>query len=301
MNIAIIGAGEIGSAVHASIRPEHRVDVWDKMPGKVQGQRELSEFVPAADVIFFCVPSPHVRDALDLVKPLWGVNATIVSVTKGIESGAFVHEIFTAASSHDRFVLLSGPMLAEELEQGHGAVAVAATQNPELVGTLTAAFKQDWIRLELCTDTSSVALAGVLKNIYSVLLGIAEGLGYENNVRGWLVSQVVPEAEKIFKKLSLDSSVMRGTAGLGDMVATSFSVNSLNRAAGMAISSGTVPPKSEGMVSLQPLMTMLGPQPNGELIYLDALNQILFQGANPHDTLVRLVYAQSPATGTVKP
>lgn len=107
----------------------------------------------------------------------------------------------------------------------------------------------------------SVAMAGVLKNIYS----LAVCQGKSNNQKGYLISQAIKEILIIGERLNLDKDILLGPAGLGDLVATCFSPYSRNR----KVAEGKKQ-ISEGRESLPQLVKLL----NNNLQDLSLLNNL---------------------------
>jgi glycerol-3-phosphate dehydrogenase (NAD(P)+) len=290
MQITILGQGEIGQAVLASLNPDNTIFAWDKRPRQINDQKELSEIIPNSELVFFCVPSAAVHEALLSVKQFLSKDAIIVCLAKGMEalSGKFVYQILEEQLPKNQYAILSGPMLAEELAKGQGAAGVAASENKGVLEKLEAVFKHNYLRLEYSANVRSVALAGVIKNVYTLILGISDGLGFGTNSKGFLVSSILPETESISKTLGLDYSIISGTAGLADFIATAFSLYSLNREAGVKIVQGGEVPQSEGLLALPELLKLL-PE-NSSLPILNALKKIVIEKQNPQVIFEQLFY-----------
>ena len=75
-------------------------------------------------------------------------------------------------------------------------------------------------------------MAGVLKNIYAIVLGIADGLEFDGNAKGWIAARATNEMLAIAETLGADKKIMLGTAGLADFIATAYSPYSRNREIG---------------------------------------------------------------------
>jgi len=261
-NTLIVGAGRLGSAMTKLLSKKTTVHVWDKAPGRVPKQQPLDKLAKQADFVFLCVPSWALIDALAGVLPYLKPGATLVSFSKGIEKNSgervdqVLHEVVPAAN---RFVLVGGPMLAEELAVGMGGVGVAACHDRTTFQKLASLFKGTCLKLEYTPDTASVALAGVMKNIYAVALGLADGLGWGGNLKGWLASLAIREMLEIVSLLGGKASITEGDAGIGDFIATAFSPYSQNRCVGAELSKAEhAAVLSEGVVSLPFIVKNLG-------------------------------------------
>lgn len=260
-NIGIIGYGEIGQALEkVLLNAHHEVAVWDIDTEKVHGTKSLASIASHADVLFLCVPSWALRNAVTSLRPHLTVrpDVIIVSLAKGVETGTRMMAdelLLDTLPPKQPFALLGGPMLAGELKDDQPGVAVIASP---LAATRTAVvrlFAGTNVRTIETADRHSVATAGVLKNIYALALGIADGLSWGANRKGWLAAAAEDEMLSIGAALEAKPAVIRGPAGFGDFIATAFSARSRNRTAGEAfIRSGVCDASSESARSLASLI-----------------------------------------------
>lgn len=261
--VVIVGAGELGRAIGALLKEKGIApDFWDADAAIVPGERPLSELIPAADHVLFCVPSWAMRAAVTGVLPYLRPDATVVSFAKGMEKDSLqtMAEMVPALLPPGQpFMVVGGPMLAAEIVVGSAAVGVFASQNEAALAWARGAFAGPHFRVETTSDMVSVALAGVLKNIYAVALGIADGLGASGNEKGWITAAAVSEMVSMAAALGADSKIILGTAGVGDLIATGYSVHSRNRETGIEIvTTGKCNVRGEGLSSLPFLMARLG-------------------------------------------
>ena len=87
-------------------------------------------------------------------------------------------------------------------------------------------------------DMIGVELGGALKNIVSLISGIAYGLNYESNTMSYIITKGLEEIKEIGIKLGAKEETFYGLSGLGDLITTSFSDDSRNRKAGILLSTG---------------------------------------------------------------
>jgi glycerol-3-phosphate dehydrogenase (NAD(P)+) len=261
--VVIVGAGELGKAIGGLVGKKGiAVDFWDANPATVPGQKPLAEIVPLAGYVFFCVPSWAMREAVVGAVPYLPPQAVVFSFAKGIEKFSFqtMAEIVPALLPPTQpFVVVGGPMLAEEISVGKGAIGVFASRNAAALQGARDLFASDDFYVETTDDVEGVALAGVLKNIYAVALGIADGLELSGNQKGWLTSRAICEMRAIATALGVDPDTILGTAGVGDFVATGYSVHSRNRETGIEIvATGKCNIRGEGLNTLPFLIERLG-------------------------------------------
>ena len=261
--ITIIGAGEIGKALGFVLQvTPNDINFWDRDLGKVPDQDPLKEIIPQADYILLCVPSWELRGALESISRLVSPQSVIMTPSKGIEEQSLknVGVIMEELLPNNPMALISGPMLAEELMLGKNGFAVVASKSEIAIQKILLLFKDTGLHLQPSDDLIGVALCGVLKNIYSVSLGIADGLELGNNVKGGLALQAIWEMSLIVEILGGQRETVLGLAGIADFIATGFSDFSRNRKSGFEMGKrGTCELKSEGVASVRSIVTMLGP------------------------------------------
>ncbi len=126
-------------------------------------------------------------------------------------------------------------------------------------------------------------MSGVLKNIYTIAIGIADGLGFGKDQKGELSSRAISEAMLVIKELSGDPEIFLGTAGVADFVATSTSSDSMNFKAGKCIAEGNEYPVSEGIHSLPLLVSRL--KDVSKFPLLNSINEILLKRRRPENLI----------------
>jgi glycerol-3-phosphate dehydrogenase (NAD(P)+) len=278
-NVLFIGAGKLGRALGGVLeRAGSRVAYWDKMPGAVKDQRPLDELVPTATTVFFCVPTKGLDEAARATAPHLKKGTVAVCVSKGLEEGSGRHarEIIAAALPRAGFVFFGGPLLADEIGAGKAGIGVAASKSRAARGRLAALFEGTPLVVESSADEDGVVWSAILKNIYAVALGVAAGLGWGSNAKGWLTSEATIEADALIALLGGKRGTFIGTAGLGDFVATGFSPSSMNRRAGEEIArTGRCTVGSEGCLTLPTLLKRLGPGRIAKFRLLAALRAVI--------------------------
>lgn len=260
MHILIMGAGNIGQALGQVLQKKKgmSIEFWDAVPGMVKKQRWLSQAVPEAEAVFFCLPSFAVREAAKSVGALLKKRTPVICVSKGIENETFLTTdklLAKVLPPRQPFAVLFGPMLALELAAGAPGYAIAAGAGRK---TAVKIFKGTNFIVSESNDLSGVALCGALKNIYALGLGILAALKTNDNVLGAYLAATHREMGGIVKILGGQAETVSGLAGLGDLVATGFSANSKNRNVGMMIGRGEAPQRSEGTRAVHSLERILG-------------------------------------------
>ena len=277
--VVVIGGGELGSAVGVLLKKNNvTADLWDTDPSVVPGQKPLQETVPVAECVAFCVPSWAMRVAVTSILPYLSPTAIVMSFAKGIEKDSrqtMAEMVPTILPPGQPFMVVGGPMLAAEIVGDMAAIGVFASRDAATLQKITSLFASEHFIVETTTDLAGVALAGVLKNIYAVALGIADGLTLSGNEKGWITARAISEMREIAGTLGADPNAVLGTAGVGDFIATGYSVHSRNRKTGIEIvATGKCNIRGEGLNSLPFLIERLGKEKAAAFPLLMLINTI---------------------------
>lgn len=290
--IVIVGQGPAGKAVHHLLKStKHKVSIecWDIDIKVCPARKPLDEIIPKADILFLCIPSWAIRAASKDLGHLIKNTTRIVSVSKGLDRstektiGELLKEVFP---SNKNIALLSGPMLATELQEGKVGAAVIASPSPAVQKDLKEVFQKTKLRVTTSNDIQGTALCGILKNIYSIGLGMAQALHPCDNFRGIFAQETVDEMTRIVKKLGGKKETVYSYAGIGDLIATGFSKYSKNHTYGRTIVETKKKPdfESEGSVSVGPLAKRLKGS-HTEFPIFKKIHDIVLKGKDPKTIL----------------
>jgi len=89
--------------------------------------------------------------------------------------------------------------------------------------------------------------AVVLKNVYALAFGMADELGFGDNVRGWLAVMALREMDVLVQRLGGVAGTVGGLAGLGDLITTATSEHSHHRGLGRRLARGNVAGPAGGL------------------------------------------------------
>jgi glycerol-3-phosphate dehydrogenase (NAD(P)+) len=156
-------------------------------------------------------------------------------------------------------VFIGGAMLAAEVGAGRGGVCLLAGRVPRARRAVAVLLRGTSVRVEESGDVDGAVLSAVCKNVYAMALGMADGLGWGSNKKGWLAGRAIGEMAGIIRELGGKVGTAQGTAGTGDLLATGFSPHSHHRRMGQELASnGVMSARSEGAESVPQLVRMLG-------------------------------------------
>jgi glycerol-3-phosphate dehydrogenase (NAD(P)+) len=313
--ITVLGAGAWGTALAATLaRAGHRVTLCARRADHVaamRARRENELYLPgvalpeaielndrwaeaagASEVVLMAVPSRFARAATAPVGPALGANATLISVTKGIEEDtlktmtAMLAEVAPAVK---RLAVLSGPSFAAEVARGKPAAIVAAARDEAVSHSVQALFASRTLRVYRSIDVDGVELAGAAKNVIAIAAGISDGLGLGASARAALITRGLAELARLSLRAGARAETIYGLAGLGDLVLTCTGDLSRNRALGLRIGHGdsvagvassTPPghPVAEGVSNARSIRR-LAERMGVEMPIVIAVCRVLYEGA----------------------
>jgi glycerol-3-phosphate dehydrogenase (NAD(P)+) len=201
---------------------------------------DFSEAANCADVIVMGVPSHGFRGVLtELAKELrpW---VPVVSLVKGLEQGTnyrmsqIVDEVLPGHPAG----ILAGPNIAREVADGFAAAAVLAMPDQHLAANLGNLFRTRRFRTYTTDDVVGVEMAGALKNVYAIAVGMGYSLGIGENTRAMVMSRALREMSKMGEAAGGHRDTFAGLAGIGDLIVTCTSQRSRNRHVGEQLGSG---------------------------------------------------------------
>lgn len=259
-HIGIIGAGELGRALGEALTARAKVQVlyYDKDPARTT-TGSIEDLVRTCPVLLLCVPSWANKDVAKQIKhhALPRESRLVITFSKGVAPGFVTMDTVLKQTlpSHYAYGVMYGPMIAEEIRREHIAHGVVALTDNTYLHPLRLTFEAADMVIEASGDMHGVALCAVLKNIFAIAFGICDGLRLGWNAKGRLMVLSLEEMKGLIALLGGDPKVAEGTAGLGDLVSTTFSGDSFNYRVGKSLAEGIVNAnvKSEGLVALDEL------------------------------------------------
>lgn len=261
--VLIIGAGALGSAM-ADVLKKKRISVklWDIDTKRMPHPEPLAKAIKDVDTLFLCIPSHAVRETVIRLLPLLKKNIILLSFAKGFEpgTGKTMNGVLEALLPRgQRFGIVGGPLLAAELRAGYPGIAVIASGQSSVRTASENLFRGTTVSAETSADMQSVALLGVIKNIYTIALGAVDGLGWGKNIKGKMLVSVLREMAIVLRLLGGKTSALYDFAGVGDLVATGYSSESRNYQFGYALGKDRISAAfCEGPASLVILEKLLG-------------------------------------------
>jgi glycerol-3-phosphate dehydrogenase (NAD(P)+) len=209
------------------------------LPAELKATSDLSEAFSHSHIYVLAIPAQQLRTMLAEWKPLVAPGAIVISTLKGIEISTQMRmtEIIEEMWGVRKVGVITGPNLADELvlRQPAGAVAAAATQ--ELADFIRDLFRTPYYRTYTSTDVMGCELAGAIKSVIALSVGISIGMGFGENTQAMLITRGLNEVARLCAAHGSDPLTAAGLAGMGDLVASCGSPLSRNRTFGEILGS----------------------------------------------------------------
>src|SRR5277367_3439258 len=107
-----------------------------------------------------------------------------------------------------------------------------------LAANLAGLFRTKRFRTYTTDDVIGVEMAGALKNVYAIAVGMGYSLGIGENTRAMVMARAVREMSKLGEAVGGHRDTFAGLAGMGDLIVTCTSQRSRNRHVGEQLGAG---------------------------------------------------------------
>jgi len=265
LKVAVVGAGSWGTAF-ACIPASNGIDtiVWarrqdladaissrhecpDYLPGvalppTLEATHDLERALSDAQIVVMAIPSHAFRDVLRDVVSHVSTDASMLSLTKGLEQQTLKRMTEVMRQEIDlppwAFGTLTGPNLAREIAQGQPAAAVIGFEETDTAVKMQKAFMSPRFRVYTNEDVPGCELGGAIKNVIAIAAGIGDGMGFGDNSKATLITRGFAEMARLGTALGGKALTFAGLAGMGDLIATCASPLSRNRHVGEQLGKG---------------------------------------------------------------
>lgn len=235
--IVILGAGAWGTTLASLAAANgHRVRVRSRRSGAISPNE-----IERADVIVSAVSMQGVATVVRELQALPLLPTTIlVTATKGLDPATTLTpaQIWQAAFPQHPVVVLCGPNLAKEIQQGLPAATVVGSTDDTAAVAVQAVFSSPQFRVYTNSDPLGVELGGTLKNTIAIAAGVCDGLQLGTNAKAALVTRGLTEIIRIGNSWGAKTETFYGLSGLGDLLATCNSPLSRNYQVGYQLAQG---------------------------------------------------------------
>lgn len=263
--VAVLGAGNMGTAIAQVIALNgYKVNLWNykgdleplkqikekgentkylpgvKLSGNINPEQDIAKAVSKADVIFLSVPSRNIAPILKKAAVHINHRAICVDVSKGLEekSLCLITDILKNALPKNKIAAISGPAIAKQMAWGAYTAMNVASRDARAIRMVKKVMENKNLKLISTGDVIGVEVAGSLKNVYAIAMGICDGLNIHTNTKAVLFVTALQEICLVVKKMGGRPETVYGLAGLGDLIGTGLADASRNRKLGEFMSYG---------------------------------------------------------------
>ncbi|MCP1728433.1 glycerol-3-phosphate dehydrogenase (NAD(P)+) [Natronospira proteinivora] len=236
----ILGRGAMGRMFEGLLRHRLHVETWDRDPDSGTETAPLENQLADAQVLILAVPAKPHDELLRRVAAALPEGLLCLTIAKGLdgEGRTPVQRMAEHLGEACDWGALYGPMIARDLSEGRPGFALGAANGDVAGERIQSLFAKTRLHVQASRDTHGAAWAAILKNVYVPLIGMAQGLGMGDNVRGYLVTAALAELARIVERMGGDAATAYSLAGLGDLVTTATSLSSHHRSLGEDMAQG---------------------------------------------------------------
>jgi glycerol-3-phosphate dehydrogenase (NAD(P)+) len=234
--ITIIGAGAWGGALANLTQINGYVPtIWSRNCGE-----NLADTIIDRVAIISAVSMSGVRAVIEQLQGFIKPNQIIVTATKGLDAQTNLTpaQLWRNAFPNNPIVVLSGPNLSLEIQQGLPAATVVASLDSAAANKIQEIFSSPKFRVYTNDDPVGVEIAGTVKNVIAIAAGTCDGLQLGNNAKSALLTRGLAEIIRIGQYWGGKPETFYGLSGLGDLLTTCNSPLSRNYQVGYGLAQG---------------------------------------------------------------
>lgn len=270
-----------------------------RLPERVRAGNSIEAALSGSDVVLSVMPSHVVRGLYEQMRPMLTAQMSIVSATKGLETGSLmrVSEVIrSVVGPEHRIAVLTGPTFAREVAMGGPTAVVAASSDIGFAGEVQRLFSGPTFRVYASDDPVGAEIGGALKNVIAIGAGICDGLKLGHNAVAALITRGLAELTRLATAAGAKPETLAGLAGLGDLVLTCTGDLSRNRQVGLKLAAGiglreivgSAPTVAEGIKTAQAAL-QLAERYGVELPIVREMHAVLDLGRRPEEAIRRLM------------
>lgn len=276
------------------------------LPNSLTATSDIKAAFDHSEIYVLAIPTQQLRSMLEEWKPFINQNAIVVSTLKGIElnTDLRVSEVVAEIWGDIKFALITGPNLADELSMRQLAGAVVASNNLATAVDIQKVFTTDYYRVYTSTDVMGCELAGAIKSVIALSVGMAIGMGFGENTQSMLITRGLNEISRMCAAHGSDPLTAASLAGMGDLVASCGSPLSRNRTFGEVLgetqsmeSARTRVAKTVEGVSTSRAALELAHRVGVEVPIIEAVADVVAGIITPRDAFKRIMEISTRAEG----
>ena len=279
------------------------------LPVGLKATTSLNEAFEYSNIYVLAVPAQTLRENLTAWKSMVQPNALFVSTLKGIEVSSMsrMTEIISEVLETQNIAIITGPNLANELVLRQPAGAVAAAPTIAIAEKVQQLFTTPYYRVYTSVDVLGCELAGAIKSVIALAVGMSIGMGYGENTQAMLITRGLNEVARLCAAHNADPLSAAGLAGMGDLVASCGSALSRNRTFGevlgksgsMEVAKTQVAKTVEGVASSNAVLE-IAHRVGIEVPVIEAVADVVSGSLTPEQALDRLMEITTKAENFIR-
>jgi len=279
------------------------------LPTDITATSDLDAAFDYSDIYILAIPAQQLRVTLEEWRSKFKPKSVIVSTLKGIEISTQMRmtEVIQDVLGPREVAIITGPNLADELVLRQPAGAVSAAPTIELAEHIRDLFRTQYYRVYTSVDVMGCELAGAIKSVIALAVGISIGMGYGENTQAMLITRGLNEVARLCAAHGSDPLSAAGLAGMGDLVASCGSPLSRNRTFGevvgrtgsMATARQQVAKTVEGVASSSAVVE-IAHRVGVEVPVIEAVAEIVNEQVTPEDALQKLMEITTKAENFIR-
>lgn len=246
--ISIIGAGAMGTAI-ACLIGEHKkgkVRLWDRnpeliteikrtrknikyldpeieIPKDVLFYTDLKAALEDSDLVLLAVPSFAIREVCQKIS--YFSLPPILMISKGLEkeTSLLPFQIVKKVLGKNDTLHLTWVNFAKDIKEKILKTEILASEDENLLKEFKNLFETNWIKIETSTDLLGIQLAGALKNVMVIGIGLAESQKANLEIKVKFIQESVKEMIELGKAMGAREESFLGPAGKKNLEITADS------------------------------------------------------------------------------
>jgi len=259
LRVTVLGAGNMGTAIaNVVAKNGYQVKLWNfegdiepldqiansgenkkylpgiKLSKNILPEKNLQAALNNTKVVFFVLPSSVIGSIVKRVSPYLMPQTICVDVSKGLEEDTLtivpqMIESILPPKLKASIISISGPSIALDMVKGGFTAMNIAGKNKKSINIIKQVMCNENFRLIETDDMIGLEIAGSLKNVYAIAMGICDCLKYSMNTKAAILVMALKEIAELINKMGGKKETAYTLTGMGDLIGTALSVHSRNR------------------------------------------------------------------------
>ena len=188
-----------------------------RLPDEVALIADLEEAVEGSDLTLLAVPSFAVREMSKKLSRFSPFSLLMISKGMEKETSLLPFQVAEEILGKINILHLTGAGYGKEVHKKIPTTEALASKNEDLLEEVKEIFENDWLTIKTSTDLLGTQLAGALKNVMVIGIGMVLGQRKNSELRTKLIDEGVQEMITLGQTVRAEEKTFRGPAGKGDL------------------------------------------------------------------------------------